>query len=59
MKIEEIKIGDIVYLNSGSPPLSVWEVADLICAEWFNTKNELIRDRFNPECLTKTKPEFE
>ena len=70
MNGEEFDIGDVVYLKSGSPPMTVEETTNtLITAVWFRKDsrgvalndaiwNESVhRATFNPKCLTKTQKE--
>lgn len=56
---ETIVVGDTVYLKTGnSPAMSVYEVNDdgrTYCS-WFNSKNELSRDVFQKDQLTKSNP---
>jgi uncharacterized protein YodC (DUF2158 family) len=51
---EEIKLGDTVHLNSGSPALLVTAITDEhVKVEWFNENNELQTHVFPSACLHK------
>jgi uncharacterized protein YodC (DUF2158 family) len=51
-----IKIGDIVYLKSGSPKMTIGSIdkSSVTCV-WFNGTQKL-EGFFNPESLTKENP---
>lgn len=58
---QAVAVGVIVYLKSGSPPLTVFDQIlrdDLVCVEWFNG-NTVERDAFHKDCLTTTDPSFD
>jgi uncharacterized protein YodC (DUF2158 family) len=72
MKREEIKIGDVVYLNSGSPRLTVENINDefqtvagklmvetQIRVTWVGHDNCIQAANFPSECLTTTRPPYE
>lgn len=50
--------GEIVYLNSGSPPLTAEPSArhgELVLVWWYD-RGELKSEAFPPACLTRTQP---
>ena len=71
MAAEEFEIGDVVYLKSGSPPMTVEETTNnQITVAWFRKDchgmigsselnwGDVYRGySFNPKCLTKTPKE--
>lgn len=58
-RTQEFAAGDVVYLKSGSPPLTVKGSfpSGALVVSWF-TGRGTETDVFNPACLTKTKPAF-
>ncbi len=53
--LKEMIIGDVVYLNSGSPPLTVVSIIDgHIQVKWNETPVKLCIDTFPIECLSHT-----
>ena len=63
------KLGDTVYLNSGSPALTVVEDLDpeakatdintSVSVTWFANRDEVQYSDFPVACLTATKPEWD
>lgn len=54
--MEEIKAGDVVYLKSGSPKMTVrWVEKGRAAVTWFD-KNDSKSDAFELEMLTKINP---
>lgn len=54
---DTFKLGDIVYLKSGSPPLTVVDVdvcLDLIEVAWFDYNGEYMRDDLPAEAISAT-----
>lgn len=55
--MEEFKIGDVVYLKSGGPAMTVSYVEDnSVEAQWFDEKNKVDFKNFPKATITKTKP---
>lgn len=54
MAENEFKKGDVVRLKSGGPHMTVNDFVDE-CVEcgWFNEKNEMVYETFNPAILEK------
>lgn len=56
------KIGDLVYLRSGGPCMTVMNVdGGILTCIWFGDSNSLSTARILPECVDKweeEKPEF-
>jgi uncharacterized protein YodC (DUF2158 family) len=50
---EKLEIGDIVKLNSGGPPMTVYNIkeGDITC-RWMNNNDEIIHI-FNKLCIKK------
>lgn len=50
----DFKVGDVVKLQSGGPPMTITELptvfSDKISVEWF-VNGEIKRDAFRKECL--------
>jgi len=60
--ITRIKVGDVVYLNSGSPELSVTHVCeadDTIEIQWLDKENCMNVATLPAACLSAIKPEFD
>jgi uncharacterized protein YodC (DUF2158 family) len=55
---DELQVGDVVYLKSGSPELTITEKLDdgSVTAEWFDGKLRY-STYFSPVCLTSEKPQ--
>lgn len=53
-----VVIGETVFLNSGSPPMTVTgRDGDLVEVEWRAADDKLQRDRFPTACLRKQPPQ--
>jgi uncharacterized protein YodC (DUF2158 family) len=51
------KVGDIVWLNSGSPSMTVVETADALCyVAWVNDAGDKVHDEFAAACLRNSDP---
>lgn len=48
----EIRLGDIVHLNSGSPALRVTEIVESFRVEWQNECGEMEQALFPRICVT-------
>lgn len=57
MSVQVFEPGQVVYLKSGSPPLTVYSVRGdgHVNVEWFHD-GKPHRDAFPAECLTTTEP---
>lgn len=54
------EIGDVVYLKSGSPPLTVGSIiSEIHHVTWVDCNNNVNRLALDGRCFTKTKPEIE
>jgi uncharacterized protein YodC (DUF2158 family) len=53
MNVSDIKPGDVVYLNSGSPPMTVIKVDGVADCTWLATNGETQRYSFLPVMLSK------
>lgn len=52
---DTFKLGDIVYLKSGSPPLTVVDVCpDLIVVAWFDYNGDYMREGLPAEAMSAT-----
>ncbi len=53
----ELKVGDVVQLNSGGPQMTVTIVAaETVQCEWHGDyASRAVRDEFKIECVTKIK----
>lgn len=56
MKISDIKIGDVVTLKSGGPPMSVKRIdldekAPIVYCEWFTDNKQVAGWEFHPSTL--------
>jgi len=57
--MDEFRTGDIVYLKSGSPKMTVETVhdADKLTVTWITDGGKLVVSRIFPvDCLTKVEP---
>lgn len=53
-------MGEVVYLNSGSPPMKIVGMDDGGNIRVIWTEKDAIRQAsFHPACLTRTPPDFE
>lgn len=52
MTKDEPKVGQVVYLNSGSPPLIVTNNHEPITVCWLNAQGYLQKAEFPAVCLT-------
>lgn len=61
MKTEKpFEHGDVVYLNSGSPKLTITDVRDSgtkITVAWIDQTQSVQSSTFPSDCLTRTLPE--
>lgn len=56
--METVKVGDIVYLKSGSKPMTIseeWDDNRMVCI-WEDEKGEHKRQVYPASALTKEKP---
>lgn len=55
--MSQFQSGDVVYLKSGGPAMTVREIKDSICdVVWFTSKGELVGDPIPASLLTKDDP---
>ena len=54
---EVFAVGDVVYLKSGGPPLTVVEADSMIFTAQFLANGEVDTWEWPPACLTHAKPE--
>ena len=52
---ETFKVGDVVWLKSGGPSMTVTEVGPMMFCEWF-ANNVTSSKSFPPDALTKKNP---
>jgi len=64
MNKHEFKVGDVVALKSGGPPMTVDEVLEMpegskgcIKCRWFDVKEQLKKGEFSPDSLEVSKGE--
>ena len=64
MNKHEFKVGDVVTLKSGGPPMTVNEVLNMsedtkgcIKCRWFDVKKQLKKGEFSPDSLEVSKGE--
>jgi uncharacterized protein YodC (DUF2158 family) len=53
---QNLKIGDVVMLNSGSPRMTILDTDNnQPTCTWFNKQGELQKDTFHPSALKRIK----
>ncbi|MEG1313664.1 MAG: DUF2158 domain-containing protein [Bacilli bacterium] len=57
--MNELEEGDVVYLKSGGPAMTITEVSDgdSVWCTWFNKNNELQGQAFTKSSLTSNNPD--
>lgn len=60
MDASEIKLGDVIYLASGGPGMTVEKITasgDFVSTQWFDADDTLHTATFVPDVLTPDNPE--